>query len=150
MKKLSLLLFVIILFASFSFPAYATENSQVIYVNETTLENGLTIITEITENGVPRSTDKAYSNTKTIKDGDTIVAIIQISATFRYDGSSVSVIAKGVTRADTYDGWSYVQNSFTSSGGTVTLDAKITKWLIFNTPFTMTLSCDKNGNISYS
>lgn len=150
MKKLSLLLFVIILFASFSFPVYATENSQVIYANETTLENGLTIITEITESSVSRSTDKAYSNTKTIKDGDTIVAIIQITATFRYDGSTVSVVTKGVTRADTYDGWSYVQNSFTSSGGTVTLNAKITKWLIINTTFTMTLSCDKNGNISYS
>ena len=150
MKKFSLLLLSIVLFASFTFPVYATEHSQVIYIDEATLENGLTIITEITESSISRSTDKAYTNTKTIKDGDTIVAIIAITATFRYDSSNVFVVAKGVTRSDTYDRWKYVQNSFTTSGGTVTLDAKITKWLIFNAPFTMTLSCDKNGNISYT
>lgn len=138
------------LFVSFAFPVYATEHSQLIYVGEATLENDLTIITEITESSIYRFTDKACTDTKTIKDGDTIVAIIAITATFRYDGSNDSVVVKGVTRSDTYDGWKYVQNSFTSSSGTVTLDAKITKWLIFYTPFTMTLSCDKNGNISYT
>lgn len=40
------------------------------------------------------------------------------------------------------------QTSFTSSGGTVTLEGKLTKLLILNDPFTMTLTCDKNGNIS--
>ena len=150
MKKLSILLFTVLLLTSLISPAFAAEESQIIYLEENSLENGLTVITEITENSVYRSTDKAYTNTKTIKDGETVVAVIAITATFRYDGYTVSVVAKGVTRSDTYNGWNYVQNSFTSSGGTVTLDAKITKWLIFNTPFTMTLSCDKNGKISYS
>lgn len=120
----------------------------VIYHNEEILSNGFAVIDEIIDLTLARATDKTVARTKTIKDGDTIVAIITIQATFRHDGSSASVISKSVTQSDTYDGWSYVQNSFTSSGGTVTLDAKITKWIIFNTSFTMTLSCDKNGNIS--
>lgn len=60
------------------------------------------------------------------------------------------MVSKSVTQSDTYDGWSYVQNSLTSSGGTVTLNAKLTKWIILNTSFTMTLSCDEDGNISYT
>lgn len=65
-------------------------------------------------------------------------------------GTSVSVVSKTVTNTDTYNGYGYVQNSFTSSGGSVTLNARLTKWIVLNTPFTMTLSCDKNGNISYT
>ena len=60
------------------------------------------------------------------------------------------IMAKRVNQADTYEGWSYKQNSFTSSGGTITLDAKLTKLLVMNIPFTITLSCDKDGNISYT
>ena len=59
-------------------------------------------------------------------------------------------MSKRVNQADTYEGWSYKQNSFTSSGGTITLDAKLTKLLVMNIPFTITLSCDKDGNISYT
>lgn len=150
MKRFTILTLALLLFVSILTPVHAASQSHVIYSDEIYLSNGLTVVTEITENYTVRSTDKSYSNTKTIKDGDTVVAIIAISATFRYDGSTVSVVSKGVTRSDTYDGWEYVQNSFTSSGGTVTLDAKITKWFIFNSSFTMTLSCDKNGNISYT
>ena len=78
-----------------------------------------------------------------------VIGVIAMKGTFRYDGSTVSVASKSVTQTDTYEGWSYKQNSFTSSGGTVTLDAKLTKLIFLNIPFTMMLSCDKDGNISY-
>ena len=81
-------------------------------------------------------------------DGDTVIGIVTIQATFRYDGSTVSVVSKSVTQVETYEGWNYVQSSFTSSGGSVVLSAKLTKWIVLNTSFTMTLSCDKNGKIS--
>ncbi len=55
-----------------------------------------------------------------------------------------------MTNTDTYNGWSYIQDSLTSSGGTVTLNGKLTKWLILSNSFTMTLTCDANGNISYT
>ena len=41
-----------------------------------------------------------------------------------------------------------MQNSFTESGGTITLDAKLTKLLVFNIPFTISITCDANGKIS--
>ena len=62
--------------------------------------------------------------------------------------SGVSAVSKAVTQTDTYGGWKYKQQSFTSSGGTFTLEAKLTKLLIYNNPLTMRLSCDTDGNIT--
>jgi len=131
-------------------PAQASEEVCATFVTETVLDNGFIVISELYLSQNARATEKTATNKRTIKDGDTVIAIIAMTATFRYDGTNVAVVSKSVTQSDTYDGWSYVQNSFTSAGGTVTLSAKLTKWIILNTSFTMTLSCDKDGNISYT
>ena len=148
-RTVSLLLCAILLIFVLPY-ANATEAAEVIYYDEYTLENGLTVVDIISVLSHARASGKTASRQQSIYDGDTLVAYIRFESTFRYDGNTVSVVSKTVTNTDTYDGWDYVQNSFTSSGGTVTLNAKITKWFIFNTPFTMTLSCDKNGIISYT
>lgn len=150
MKKLLSFAMSILILIALDSPVFATEQVNIVYTQEAVLENGITIVKEIIDVSNARSTDKSYIHRMTLKDGDTTIGIIAIAATFRYDGTTVSVVSKAVTQSDTYDGWEYVQNSFTSSGGTVTLDAKLTKWIILNTSFTMTLSCDKNGNISYT
>lgn len=150
MKRLLTICSCAILLVSIVFPASAAEQPQEEYGAERILENGLTVIDEITVYPQSRSTDKRAERKRTLKDGETVIGIIAFEAVFRYDGSTVSVVSKTVTQTDTYAGWSYKQKSFTSSGGTVTLDAKLTKLLIFNNSFTMTLSCDKNGNISYT
>lgn len=129
-------------------PVQAAGSGEVIDTSELTLENGLVARDTVTVYSQSRSSTITVERERTFYSGDTVVAIITIQATFSYNGSTVSVVSKSVTRTDTYEGWSYKQNSFTSSGGTVTLDAKLTKWLILNTPFTMTLSCDKDGNIT--
>ena len=149
MKKLLVLIMCLVLLISFSFPVKAAENGEVVYSDEYRLDDGLTVRREVVVYSQNRSSTKTAQNRNSIYDGDTLVAVIVLQATFRYDGSSVSVVSKSVTQSDTYDGWTYVQNSLTSSGGTVTLNAKLTKWIILNTSFTMTLSCDKDGNISY-
>ena len=130
--------------------ASAAENREVVFEEEHTLENGLRVVDTVTVSSNNRSSTVTANRERDFYDGDTLVAYICFEATFRYDGSTVSVASKTVTNTDTYDGWEYVQNSFTSSGGTVTLNAKLTKWFILNTSFTMTLSCDKDGNISYT
>ena len=150
MKRLLTLCICAILLVSMVFPASAAEQPYEKFSEERTLENGLTVIDEITVYPQSRSTDKRAERKRTLKDGDTVIGVIAFEAVFRYDGSTVSVVSKTVTQTDTYAGWSYKQKSFTSSGGTVTLDEKVTKLLIFNNSFTMTLSCDKNGNISYT
>ena len=150
MKRLLTLCICAILLVSMVFPASAAEQPYEKFSEERTSENGLTVIDEITVYPQSRSTDKRAERKRTLKDGDTVIGVIAFEAVFRYDGSTVSVVSKTVTQTDTYAGWSYKQKSFTSSGGTVTLDAKLTKLLIFNISFTMTLSCDKYGNISYT
>lgn len=150
MKKLFSLLVCAIFLISIVPYATAVGQEEIIYSDEYTLENGLAIIDVVTVTSQARASGKTVYREKNIYDGETLVAYIRFEATFRYDGSTVSVVSKTVTNTDTYDGWEYVQNSFTSSGGTVTLSAKLTKWIILNTSFTMTLSCDKDGNISYT
>ena len=153
MKKTILTFCCLALILTFMPHAAAFEEIEttgtVIYYNEELLDNGLTVIDQITDITTARSNDKTVERTNTYKDGDTVIAIITIQATFRYDGSTVSVISKNVTRADTYSGWSYSQKSFTSSGGTVTLSGTLNfLWILNSSSFTMTLSCDKNGNIT--
>ena len=136
------------LFCVIATPAHAAET----YTTPTTVsEDSLRVVDQLTiEQSNLRSNDRTATRTKTFYDGDTLIAEISFKATFRYDGSSVSVVSKSVTQTDTYGGWSYSQQSFSSSGGTVILTGKLKYLLIFSTTtFTMSMTCDANGNISY-
>lgn len=150
MKKLLTVCLSIMVIIASALPVCAAEAQQPIMSSETVLEDGIVMIDEVFEITTARSADKTYTRQRTFVQNGTTIGIIAITATFRYDSSTVSVVSKSVSQADTYDGWSYKQNSFTSSGGTVALDAKLTKLLILNIPVTMTLTCDKSGNISYT
>lgn len=150
MKKLAILCFAFLLLFTSITPVFAAEQESIILHVETALEDGIVIIDEVIENPQTRSTSKGYTRRKTITQNGETIAIISIFGIFHYDGTTVSVASKEVIQSDTYDGWSYKQNSLTSSGGTITLDAKLTKALTLNIPISMTLSCDKDGNISYT
>lgn len=149
MKKVLVITLCVLLLTQVIFSVSATTQTDLIYREETILENGFTVVDEIFANRRSRATEVDATRRITIKSGDTVIGIIAFDAIFRYDGSSVSVISKTVTQTDTYEGYNYKQNSFTSSGGTVTLEGKLTKLLIFNHSFTMSLTCDENGNLSY-
>lgn len=149
MKKILSALLCFAMLLAFCIPVSATAQESLLYYQETDLGNGKVLIDEVIEHSQARATGKTVTRRSTIKDGDTVIGIIAFQATFHYDGSTVSVASKSVTQTDTYEGWSYVQNSFTSSGGTVVLSAKLTKWIVLNQSFTMSLTCDKDGNISY-
>lgn len=131
-------------------PAYAVEASsaEVIYYEETVLEDGLRIVDQIVVESNARAVNKTATRTRTFYSGDTLIAQIAFQGTFYYDGSIVRVVSKTVTQTDTYEGWSYKQSSFTSSGGTITLEGKLTKLLVLNQAVEMSLSCDANGNIT--
>lgn len=150
MKRILSILICFILVIPVVVPANAAENKVVLFHSETMLENGVLVIDELAVHPQMRSSTQSYERSKTFTRGNTTIAVIAILGTFRYDGSTVSVVSKEVTQTDTYDGWNYSQSSFTSSGGTITLSAKLTKLLNASIPFTMTLSCDKDGNISYT
>ena len=131
-------------------PVYAAAESQetIISQREYVLDNGLTVIEEITETVISRSSTKYGNKKATIKDGDTTIAIIAFTAQFGYDGTSAWVVSKTVTQTDTYESWTYKQDSFTSSGSTVTLDYTLSRWLFWNNSYSMSLTCDKDGNLS--
>jgi hypothetical protein len=148
MKKVISLIICFAMLAALGIPTYAAEQTEVIYSQEIVLEDGTTIRDEIIVTSNARSTDKTATRKKTLTLADVVIGIIAFRATFRYDGSTVYVVSKSVTQTDTYDGWSYQQNSFSSSGGTVTLEGELTKLLFLNTSFSMSLTCDKNGNLS--
>lgn len=152
MKKIcAAVLSFVLLFFCIS-PVQAVESyaeNQTVYQTERILDNGIRVVSVITIPNVQTwSSTRTAAHQEKYYDGDTLIADIVITGTFRYTGTSVSVVSKELTKAATYDGWSFKQSSFTSSGGTITLTGKLTKLLIFNANVNMSLTCDKNGNIS--
>lgn len=150
MKKLLIALLTLTLLFSCVPVASAAADGEVIYHSQYCIDDDITVVDEIIAYSQLRSQDKTYEFNRKITANGTTIGDISIKGTFRYDGTTVSVVSKSVTKKDTYDGWKYSQTSFTSSGGTITLKAKLTKTLTPSISFTMTLSCDKDGNISYT
>ena len=149
MKKLTAFLTCIFLLLASVAPCAAAEAGTVIYSAEETLDNGVTVVDTITVlQSNARATTKTYQRTNTYKHNGEVIAEIAITATFQYDGSTVSVVSKSVSTCETYEGWSFKQSSFTSSGGTVTLTGKLTKLILLNADVSISLTCDKNGNVS--
>lgn len=148
MRRFFVVLLCAILLVGSIHPCSATEE-QVIYSTEEFWDGDVRVV-EVIYLSVDSTyaTDKTYTQQREYYYGDTLIADIAITGTFRYTGSSVSVVSKSVSRSETYDGWSFKQSSFSSSGGTITLTGKLTKLLIFNADVNMSLTCDKNGNIS--
>lgn len=154
MKKFCAILVCMLLIFCMAVPCSAaevpSEDGQIIFYKEKALEDGITQITTVT---VSKSLARAGTKTAIRKDEFThngiTAAIIQLTGTFTFDGSTVSVVSKYVSRCETYDGWSFQQSAFTSSGGTIRLTGKLTKLIFLNSDVDMTLSCDKDGNISY-
>jgi len=130
-------------------PCSATSEEEVIHYSQIDLGNGIICTEVITVSGTQtRSSTKTATTKRTYTYSNETIAVISVTGTFSYDGSTVSVISKSISECETYDGWSFKQSSFTSSGGTITLEGKLTKLLILNANINITLSCDKNGNIS--
>jgi len=149
MKKICLFLLCAVLFFSICTPCSAASEEEVIYCSQTDLANGIVCTEVITVSGTQtKSSTKTATTKRTYTYSDEIIAVISVKGTFSYDGSTVSVISKSITECETYDGWSFKQSSFTSSGGTITLDGKLTKLIVLNANISISLSCDKDGNIS--
>lgn len=144
MKRFFLALFCTVFFISLVIPPVLADTENTICTIN--LGNGLTA-TDITYVTTQSRSIRSAKKTRTIKDGNTLIAEITIEGLFSYDGNSSEVLSKSVIQSDTYDGWHYKQNSFTDSEGTILLNAKITK-LLSSQSFIVSLACDPNGNIS--
>lgn len=150
MKRILVTFICLFLIFSAIVPASADEINSIIWQQETVLENNIIVIDEVIDHTNARSSTKAYERRKSFYDGETLIAVIAITGTFSYNGSTVSVLSKSVSQSSTYDGWNYKQSFFTSNSGTIALEGNLTKLIVLSIPISMTLSCDKNGNISYT
>lgn len=148
MKKIVAFVFCLFLVLNLSIPCLATRGEEIIYSAQTELENGIICLDMITvSSSLLRSQDKTATRSQTFLRDGTTIAEISITGTFRYDGSTISVVSKSISKCQTYDGWKFTQSSFTSSGGTITLTGTLSK-LLLKTNVNISLSCDKDGNIS--
>ena len=153
MRKMFLIIVCILVISCLGQPCMATslspEDEVIIHQSYETLENGITVTSVISTSATEaRGVSKAYTKKTTFTREGITIAEIWIDATFRYDTQTVSVVSKSISKCETYDGWSFKQSSFTSSGGTVTLTGKLTKLLVLNANINISLTCDENGNIS--
>lgn len=152
MKRfLALFLSSVLLLSSLSLASAAPlpeESVSVEHYEEVYEEDGVTVTEELTVYSNARSNQKTAYKTGTYEKSGTTIAEITLKAVFSYNGSSVSVLSKSVSQCNTYNGWSFSQTSLTSSGGTVTLTGKLTKLLNSSVSVNLTLSCDKDGNIT--
>lgn len=98
-------------------------------------------------NSLLRANSRTASKTQSVKQNGTAVAEVTLTATFRYTGSSVSVTD---TDSDytTYNGWSYKNESISTSGGTASLSASLTKLLAGTVPVSISITCTPSGAIS--
>lgn len=138
MKRLTVFLLAVMLLVCAAIPCAAEAPEKIDFSYRDTL---------VISPSFARTSERTGTKTRTFTyKGDTI-AEISLTATFRYNGSSVSVVSKSVSDYTTYNGWSYQQSSLTSSGGTATLTGKLKKGLL-NANVNFSISCDASGNIS--
>ena len=146
-KYFSLLLAVLVL--TMSFPVGATNTkimreTDIIYTESGNIEveTILTIHDSLFASGSKQATKE-----KTYKYDGNIIAEVALTATFRYTGNSVSVTDTD-SSYDTYEGWSYRNESISTSGGTANLSASLTKLFDGTVPVSISIKCTADGTIS--
>lgn len=151
MKKICVFLLCLLIVFPMCIPCSAyTADETVVYTSETDLGNGIMCTETITvSDGFSRiAGTKTGSRTKTYTYYDKLIAEIAITATFTYNGVLAGVTSMSISKCETYDGWKFQQTSFAPSGGTLSLTGKLTKLFFPNVDVNISLTCDKNGNIS--
>jgi len=117
------------------------------------LTDGNYIETKIESFGNARSTIKNASKTVTYKneDGDSLW-YAKVTANFYFDGKTSSCTSSSASAGTYVDGWEILSKSSSRTGNTgsatVTAGCYMAGFLIKRVPITVTLSCDKNGNLS--
>lgn len=116
-------------------------------------EDGSYMITTIEESTSLSRTTKNHNKIQRYYNANNVLEWrIVLIATFTYDGSTVSCIAAGCN-ADVYaSNWTVISESSSRSGNTAYGYATMglmTAGIIIDRPsYTLTLTCDKNGNVS--
>lgn len=137
MKRALAIILCILLVAGFPIHASCEEPADSITFTETTIHI----------NQEQRASTKTVERTKTYKNGTDVIGIIAVTATFQYNGLSVSVVSKSISQSQTYNGWTFRQTSFTGNGSNVLLRGTLSHPLYSDVAVSISLACDPDGNI---
>lgn len=149
-KSFTLFLAVLMILSLLPVQAFAAD-STVTYDDD----GGYTVVTiEKDPQNVTRAGNTVSGSAKYeyfSADGDLQWKIV-LHATFTYNGSTSSCTSVNSLTVKVYDdGWSLDSKSYSKSGNTATGNVTMAKKLLVGSgkvPITLTLSCDKNGNLS--
>ena len=129
--------------------AYA-QQEEVIYYDD----GSYTVITVQTESAVTRATNSRNGSKdfRHYDSGNTLCWKATLTATFSYNGSSATCTAVNSFNVTIYNSdWSVGSKSTSRSGNTAYGYLTMSRKIVGGTqgvPVTVTLSCDKNGNLS--
>lgn len=151
-RILSIFLLAILLAGVLPFNAYAAEPAQT-EETVTYFEDGSYLVTTVSENGSRASgTKTGYKNKYYYNDSGELLWQATLSATFTYNGSSATCTAANCSVSINDSSWYVVTKSASRSGNTATAVLTMGKTAMGVTTtkstYTITLSCDANGNLS--
>lgn len=150
MKKVLSILFaaLFLLMLIPSAPAKAETTTDVVY-----FEDGSYVVTVLQEYSTRSSNQKTASKSSTLHDPNGgSVATLTVRGTFRYDGTTATCTASTYTHQIHNSSWSLSSGSASKSGNTATAKGtfarKVLGITVDSKTLTVSLSCDKNGNLS--
>ena len=155
MKRIILTILSLILLFNISIPSNAqvpiTSSFEVDYLGDGLY--GITTYEISNDFSTYATSTKTATKKYTIQNSDgENLAMFKLRATFSYNGSSATCTSATYSTEIYDDNWSFTEASATKSGGTATgtFTAKCVKFFITvqKVEKTITLTCDKNGNIS--
>lgn len=149
-RLISLLLSLVVLLSVFRISAFA-EDVQTGFDEVIILEDGSYIEVEIVES-LARST-KTGSKTYTYKDSSGNAKWkATLDGTYAYDGATYSCTAATCSVAVYDDGWNldtkYAYRSGDTAYASVTMCHMVLGVMVEKSTYKLTLTCDKNGNLS--
>ena len=147
-NRISTIFVIVLLLCSMVIPSAAVKSS---YQKTETIETEFGLIeidTALTvHESLSRSNTKKADYAQTFRYSGKIIAEVTLSTTFGYDGKTAWVISSSGSHT-TYDGWGYSGQKITTSGGTATLTATLSKLTVGKVPVNIPLTCSPSGQIS--
>lgn len=152
MKRfLTFFLAALLLVGSVSTECLAIEPSTISQIEY--LEDGSYVITTIEEIGTRATNTKTGSAVKRKYDSNNVLEwTITLTGTFTYTGSSSTCTSSSISVAISDSNFAEVSRSATKSGntayGSATIRKKVLGVTVSTNTYDLSLSCDKNGNLS--
>lgn len=148
-KVLSILfaaLFLLVLIPSA--PVKAETTTDVVY-----FEDGSYVVTVLQEYSTRSTNQKSASKSqKYHASNGELACTLTVHGTFRYDGTTATCTASTYTHQIHNNSWSFSSGSASKSGNTATAKGtfarKVLGITVDSKTLTVSLSCDKNGNLS--